>query len=1293
MTTPSSVATSVPATAVAPALYPWRNHVHTFSDGARCILYSDGSGALVAKVSKDGQANTTATVAASPTPTTTVFGVNAVPTGWNTGTTLTDTTTARGTGIIGSISGTTITLSTGFTSAPVAGDVVQYTSWSTPVTVVPSGFASGMTALVDACVVTLNGNQSPYVGDSLLVVVGKSNGTVDVYRLPYANGALGTTSSVTALIAGLTTVPQSIRCAFDPLNTTVDTNHNIFGATGIVHVLVDSGTAWNVYALDPGTIVGYNAINTKLVLSSPTLLPSVSGPTYATNVALRTTGDLYAITPGATAWYGRELLYQSSSSSVGATVDGPQPGVPGPTAGTTVLSQSSGASALGYWAICGTPNYSEGIYTGAIDNQGYTVLTASQIGGYTYPTGQWTYNANLSSTGWSNPSYQVVARIYEHTSSNQYTLRGTLVRGGTGYQVAPTITITGDGSGATATATIDSTGHFVNGITMTNGGGGYTHATVTFSLPQLSGIQAVGVATISAGSITGITILCGNPSIAGWTMGTLSSLYIELDLYLATSPGSGSGSIATGTGAISSPVPTVQHTSSKTINQYTWGAAETPTLPLSAYGASLVPTIDSNPALDLFCYDLVSNQIVTQQRYATGGYSPILKLGGSNIQNGGTAAAMDPVTGNEVVFYLAQFTGVVHVAALQRSGGPDTPTWGGQTKIDNDGTAVQSFCGIQRDGYGKAGPAIVSVDSGSPVTIWYDDTGALAASGQAAAPDQLAIIDNAGTNDAFGTTTPFVVTDAAPLYQFRYNITAGGSASNRMGALEVLVTDHTGATIWDSGKTSVANGPLPGALYSVQHGAVGNPITTALTVSASNPYTVVITTWDVSSNTRSPASATMQFYYCQAPTITLDGNAAQITSFTEGLTFDFWQNSFLPGSLFEAIWTDASGATVLDSGLLGLGTTLQPTNLQAAASAGQNQVTLLNSYPSGTVLWLDPVNSVGLREQVTTTGTPTGSGPYVHTLTSTLLHNHANLAAVSQQGTTPSLTLWPGLPNNETVTLDLNVYASFTNGPSFAGVGTQSFTTDFPAPPAPHDLIAIPVEFPPNPTVGGYVALRFVQDAGSSSQIVNPATWNIYQRETGTTAWTLVENLPARVGTHEVQCWSAPHNVAQDFAASAVSADGVESTLAVCQNVTLGFFYGIWFNDASNPASCIAVGQMDSQNEQFPEWLPTSDVDWVTPFNRVLPVTTVGPAYSYGLMNTITYQLPTGYELTCIRQLKAWDQAKTLLQCRDQLGQCFYVNLKSVHPTASVGAVYKDVVLDIQQVDPGTYDLLATIAS
>ena len=54
-----------------------------------------------------------------------------------------------------------------------------------------------------------------------------------------------------------------------------------------------------------------------------------------------------------------------------------------------------------------------------------------------------------------------------------------VVSGGSGYGVAPSVTITGDGTGATANATIS--GGAITQVTITNAGSGYTKASVSFS--------------------------------------------------------------------------------------------------------------------------------------------------------------------------------------------------------------------------------------------------------------------------------------------------------------------------------------------------------------------------------------------------------------------------------------------------------------------------------------------------------------------------------------------------------------------------------------------------------------------------------------------------------------------------------------------------------------------------------------------------------------------------------------------------------------------------------------------
>ena len=74
-----------------------------------------------------------------------------------------------------------------------------------------------------------------------------------------------------------------------------------------------------------------------------------------------------------------------------------------------------------------------------------------------------------------------------------------VISGGSGYLVAPNVTITG-GAGATATATIS--GGRVTGISIVNGGSGFTTPVVTIS----SGSGATATATILNGAVSGITV-------------------------------------------------------------------------------------------------------------------------------------------------------------------------------------------------------------------------------------------------------------------------------------------------------------------------------------------------------------------------------------------------------------------------------------------------------------------------------------------------------------------------------------------------------------------------------------------------------------------------------------------------------------------------------------------------------------------------------------------------------------------------------------------------------------------
>lgn len=74
-----------------------------------------------------------------------------------------------------------------------------------------------------------------------------------------------------------------------------------------------------------------------------------------------------------------------------------------------------------------------------------------------------------------------------------------VTNGGSGYLVAPTVTITGDGSGATAVATI--VNGRVDSIAVTNRGSGYTRALVSISGGSGYGATAIGVLDAKYGTL------------------------------------------------------------------------------------------------------------------------------------------------------------------------------------------------------------------------------------------------------------------------------------------------------------------------------------------------------------------------------------------------------------------------------------------------------------------------------------------------------------------------------------------------------------------------------------------------------------------------------------------------------------------------------------------------------------------------------------------------------------------------------------------------------------------------
>lgn len=178
----------------------------------------------------------------------------------------------------------------------------------------------------------------------------------------------------------------------------------------------------------------------------------------------------------------------------------------------------------------------------------------------------------------------------------------TVTTQGAGYQITPTVSIsppddTINGTQATATATLS---FALSGISISNGGSGYTAPTLTISAPTgINGVQATGTLTVSGGIITGVTITnfgFGYLTTPTYTItdstGTGAVLAISLNTQGAlnnitiTNPGSGYTNPYTFT--ISGGSPTTAAVASSTLSL----AASTLSLPLNPY---------NNQEIYIFC--------------------------------------------------------------------------------------------------------------------------------------------------------------------------------------------------------------------------------------------------------------------------------------------------------------------------------------------------------------------------------------------------------------------------------------------------------------------------------------------------------------------------------------------------------------------------------------------------------------------------------------------------------------------------------------------------------------------
>ena len=169
----------------------------------------------------------------------------------------------------------------------------------------------------------------------------------------------------------------------------------------------------------------------------------------------------------------------------------------------------------------------QGIYS----SQGYLV---SIVNNTFYRVTGTTYTVAGTLTGNTTPCYFSKTLgdtvLFIHKDDKAYTYNGTtfaelrsdqvsiinMTAGGTGYIGLPTVTFTAPGTGTTATGVAyTNSGGSVLSVTLNPSSPGYTYANITFSAPQVAGgVTATGVLTVSGGFIDSLTIT--NPG-SGYT--------------------------------------------------------------------------------------------------------------------------------------------------------------------------------------------------------------------------------------------------------------------------------------------------------------------------------------------------------------------------------------------------------------------------------------------------------------------------------------------------------------------------------------------------------------------------------------------------------------------------------------------------------------------------------------------------------------------------------------------------------------------------------------------------------
>jgi hypothetical protein len=123
---------------------------------------------------------------------------------------------------------------------------------------------------------------------------------------------------------------------------------------------------------------------------------------------------------------------------------------------------------------------------------------------------------------------QVRERGYGKAINGQWVYSATITNGGTGYTVAPVVTISGGGASRAATATATISAGKVTAITITDGGAGFT------SVPTISiAAPTTGTTALATAVLFDYNTQCDLPPAAQWTQATLrQEIMLERSLEL-----------------------------------------------------------------------------------------------------------------------------------------------------------------------------------------------------------------------------------------------------------------------------------------------------------------------------------------------------------------------------------------------------------------------------------------------------------------------------------------------------------------------------------------------------------------------------------------------------------------------------------------------------------------------------------------------------------------------------------------------------------------------------------------